>query len=146
MIGEVPLVRNPETFPIAQSHGVAEEIVVAREPEIVALHTGATSMTMTPGSVLSPGVLLESSGLDTRAVLVIIPEVAVTFTGMVISAKLSPARVAALLLHVTDIPDTVQVHPIPLGVPFMMTPRGRRSFTVVWPVTTPGPLLVTRII
>ena len=81
-------------------------------------------MMMTHGSLLSPGVLLESLGLDTRATFVIIPVVATTFTEIVMSGKLVLAAGIDTLVQVTPMPTTEQVHPVPDGVPFKTTPAG----------------------
>jgi hypothetical protein len=82
-------------------------------------------MMITPGSLSSPGVLLESFGFLIEAVLVIMPVVAVTFTGIVISGSDAFGPTEADVVQVTPIPMILHDHPAHDGIPADITPRGR---------------------
>lgn len=74
---------NVIELPIEQRFGVVAFIGAGRAPTYVVLHTGGGGTTMMPGSVVGPtGV---QPGFSIVAIFMIVPLVAVTFTGMVIS-------------------------------------------------------------
>lgn len=104
----------------------------------------------TAGSVLLlPQLFVGSSlGLETVAVLVTLPVVAVTTTGTTISGYTCPAARTServqVIVEVTGAP----LHDQPGAeiFPFGLTPRGKVSVTVVTFDVAAGPLLVTRMI
>ena len=73
----------------------------------------------------------------------IVPVVAVTRTGTVISGKEAPEAITAEVVQVMICPETVQVHPAHVGGVVETTPAGRISFMVVTPVVEAGPSLLT---
>jgi hypothetical protein len=130
--------------PIAQSPVVALVIGALRAPEKIVLHFGAGggATVMIPGSVDGPTG--GHPGFVTEAIFVIIPLVAVTFTGIVISGKLAFAAIIELFVHtIATVP--VHVHPAGEIAPFNIIPDGSVSVTVVTPLVDAGPSFLTRM-
>jgi hypothetical protein len=137
---------NPDTLQTLQRPGVAEDIGKFIVPVIVVLHTGGGSefTMMFAGSALLFGLV--SPGLFTVAVLLIVPLVAMTFIGTVISGKYARAPIAAVTVHVRLPDTTLQFHGLADIFPFCMTPAGNISRTVVCHQTAAGHSFLTRII
>jgi hypothetical protein len=134
---------NPVSVPGAQRADVEEDIGFESAPEIVVLHFGLGTTTISAGSELSPGVV--SQLLATVAIFEIVPvAVVATFTDTVISGYFAPDETILVEVHVIG-EVVLQLHPVPFGVPLSMTPVGRVSVTVLVPVEDAGPLFVTRI-
>ena len=76
---------------------------------------------------------------------VMVPVVAVTVIGIVISGKLAHDAIAAVTVQVMVDHTSLQFHGDPVIAPFLPTHAGRVSVTVVCPDTEAGPLLVTRM-
>ena len=83
---------------------------------------------ITPGSVEGPPG--GHTGFCTTAIFVIVPLMATTWTGIVISGKYADASGVAVLVH-TIFVVPLQVHPEADIAPVRMTPLGRVSVTVV---------------
>ena len=111
-------------------------IGAGRAPTYVTLHTGGVGTTITHGSVEGP-VGVPQPGLDTEAIFVIVPLVAVTFIGIVIFGKFVLAAIEAELVHTMEVVP-VQVHPGAEIDPLIATPVGSTSVTVVIPLVEAG--------
>ncbi len=113
-------------------------------PEYMLLHFGGGATVITPGSVVGhvgvhpPGLLIET-------IFVIVPLVAVTFTGIVTSGKYILAGMIADVVH-TIVVVPVQIHPLPETVPLSTIPVGRTSVIVVVPFVEAGHSFLARMI
>ena len=97
---------------------------------------------MTPGSVVGPtGV--SHPGFHTEAILVMIPLVAMTCIGRVISGKFAFAGITAVLVQ-TMLVVPLHVHPGAEIGALRTTPEGSTSVTVVVHIDDAGPSFVTR--
>lgn len=133
MIGLTPTAVNPVAVPLVQYPIDNGEGWTPIFPES---HTGGGATTITPGSVVGhTGV--PHPGFDTDAIFVIVPLVAVTFIGRVISGKKVFPAIELLLIQIIVVVPT-HVHPGADIGPLSTTPVGSTSTTVVVPVVESG--------
>ncbi len=111
---------------------------------VTAPQRGVGATTITPGSVVGH-VGVHPPGLLIDTMLVIVPLVAVTFTGIVTSGKYILAGMTADVIH-TIVVVPVQIHPLPETVPLSTIPVGRTSVMVVVPFVEAGHSFLARMI